>query len=199
MPKKIILIRHGETDYNKERRMQGWLDIPLNKAGRDQAKVAAVKLRGTKFDAIYSSDLIRAHETAKIIVKTLKHKINTTEALRERDMGIFSGWAWETERDPIKDALWVEFETTRNSGLLDWNKHQGESTRQMANRISEFMQHLHDNHSNQTVLLTTHGGAINRILEHYQIKLMSDGYRMISNASIIVLHKEISTYRLEEL
>jgi probable phosphoglycerate mutase len=199
MPKKIIIIRHGETDYNKERRMQGWLDVPLNKTGREQAKITATKLLGIKFDAIYSSDLIRAHETAKIITKLHKQKVTTTHALRERDMGLFAGWAWEVEHDPAKDSLWVEFESARDRDDLDWNGHKGESMRAMSERISDFMNNLHVVHKQQTILLVTHGGTINRILEHYYIKTASDGFRMISNASILILHKESITYRLEEL
>ncbi len=199
MPQKIIIVRHGETDYNLERRMQGWLDIPLNKTGRDQAKIAATKLRGIKFDAIYSSDLIRAHETAKIISKTVKQSIIISPALRERDMGIFAGWAWESEHDPIKDSLWIEFESARDQDNLDWNKHSGESMRQMSERISVFMESLHSSHKDQIIVIVTHGGTINRILEKYQIKSTKEGFRMIKNASLLILHKETTAYRLEEL
>ena len=199
MPQKIYIVRHGETDYNRERRMQGWLDIPLNKTGRDQAQLATAKLRGIKFDAIYSSDLIRAHETAKIIAKTLRRKVSTTGALRERDMGIFAGWSWEVERDPIKDSLWKEFESARDNEDLDWKRHQGESMKEMSHRISEFMQNLHTVHSQQSILVVTHGGTINRILEHYHVKSASEGYRDVGNASVLVLTKQSTTYSLEEL
>lgn len=199
MPQKIYIVRHGETDYNAERRMQGWLDIPLNKTGRDQAKLAAAKLRGIKFDAVYSSDLIRAHETATIIAKTLRRKVSTTDALRERDMGIFAGWSWEVERDPIKDSLWKEFESARDNDDLNWKGHQGESMKEMSHRISEFMQNIHVVHSQQSILVVTHGGTINRILELYQLKSAGEGFRMISNASVLVLTKQSTTYSLEEL
>lgn len=199
MPQKIILIRHGETDYNKARRMQGWLDIPLNAVGRSQAEATSFKLKGTSVDALYSSDLRRAHETAQHISRVIKQVIIPAPALRERDMGIFAGWQWEAEHDPTKDALWKEFETARDHEDLDWNKHQGESMRQMTARISTFMQHLHTVHQGQTVVIVTHGGTINRILEHYQLKSASEGFRDVGNASLLVLHKETMSYRLEEL
>lgn len=198
MPQRIYIVRHGETDYNKARRMQGWLDIPLNEIGRSQAEATSVKLAGTHVDALYSSDLRRAHETAQRIARVVKKEIIPSFSLRERDMGIFSGWQWEAEHDPAKDALWKEFETARDQEDLDWNKHQGESMRQMTERISTFMQHLHTVHTDQTVVIVTHGGTINRILEHYRLKSASEGFRSVGNASLHVLHKEITSYRLEE-
>lgn len=199
MPKKIILVRHGETDYNKERRMQGWLDVPLNQSGRKQAEAASVKLASTHVDALYSSDLLRAHQTAQTISVVLQKEIITTSALRERGMGIFSGWKFEVERDPVKDELWTEFQFARDNEDLDWNKHQGESMRQMAGRIENFMKQLHVTHKDQTVLIVTHGGTINRILEHYQLKSSNEGYRDVGNASVLILHKEFASYQLEEM
>lgn len=199
MLQSIILVRQRETDYNKERRMQGWLDVPLNKTGREQAKAIALKLRGIKYDAVYSSDLIRAYETAKIIVKSLKHKINTTGALRERDMGIFAGWAWESERDEIKDMLWAEFQASRDSEDLHWNKHQGESQHQMSTRVSDFMRSLHALHAKQSVVIVTHSGTINRILEQYKLKQSIEGFRMIRNGAVLILNKSAEGYTLEEM
>lgn len=199
MPQKIILVRHGETDYNKERRMQGWLDVPLNQNGQSQAEAASAKLVNIKVDALYSSDLRRAHQTAHHLARVIKQEIIPVPSLRERDMGIFAGWQWETEHDPVKDQLWAEFQTARDQEDLDWNKHLGESIRQMTDRIESFMQNIHLTHKDQTVALVTHGGTINRILEQYQIKSPSDGFRMITNASILVLHKRNTAYELEEL
>lgn len=199
MPKKIILIRHGETDYNKERRIQGWLDVPLNEQGHQQAKQAALLIAQQKIDALYSSDLTRAHQTAIHISVKVGVQVKLAPELRERDMGIFSGWAWETEPDAVKEKLWQEFEDARDSDVRDWKKHQGESIGDMSNRINRFFTDIHRLHTNQNVAVVSHGGAINRILEHYGIKDAKEGYRTVRNASIIVIHKETSTYRLEEL
>jgi len=199
MPKKIILVRHGETDYNLERRMQGWLDISLNESGRSQAHVAAAKLQSIKINAIYTSDLKRAYETAQTIGCLIKQKVTPTPALRERDMGIFAGWAWESERDPAKDKLWQEFEEARDNEDLTWNKHSGESVGQMSTRITIFMQHLHAQHTDQTIVVVTHGGTINRILEQYQIKPAKEGFRPITNAGVLILHKHPKGYQLQEI
>lgn len=199
MPKKIILIRHGETDYNKERRIQGWLNIPLNEIGHSQAKAAAELVKDYPVDALYSSDLLRAHETAIHLAKILRTEIMLSNSLRERDMGIFAGWAFEKEPDPEKERLWVEFEKARDSNMLDWKKHQGESIGDMAARLVDFFESIHQIHKDQTVVIVSHGGTINRILEHFGVKDAKEGYRTVNNASVLVLHKESTVYRLEEL
>lgn len=194
MPQKIILVRHGETDYNQQKRMQGWLDIPLNVRGHAQARATAERFIDIHVDALYSSDLVRAHTTAQYIATTVKTPIISTPALRERDMGIFAGWQWEVKTDPSKQALWQEFEHARDQEDFDWNKHQGESLRQMTDRITIFMQHLHTQHVDQTVVLVTHGGTINRLLEHYRLKSARDGFQEVKNASLHILHKRGNHY-----
>lgn len=197
MPNKIFLIRHGETEYNKSRRLQGWLDIPLNEVGHKQAQAAAQKLVNHRLDALYSSDLARAHETASQIAKVTKLKVNQSFALRETDMGIFAGWAWESEPDPVKEQLWQEFEHARDNLVLDWHGHDGESIGEMVKRISNFLSELSTNHKDQHVGIVTHGGTINHILEHYQLKSSLDGFRMIGNGSVLILSKQVTTYSLE--
>lgn len=199
MPQKIYLIRHGETEYNKTRRLQGWLDIPLNDVGHQQAKEAAQKLVNHHFDVLYSSDLLRAHETATHISKVTKQKINQSFSLRETDMGIFAGWAWESEPDPVKEQLWQEFEHARDNRVLDWHGHDGESIGEMVKRISNFLSELSANHKGQHVGIVTHGGTINQILEYYQLKSSLEGFRMIGNGSVLVLTKQTSSYSLEVL
>ncbi len=199
MANKIYLIRHGETDYNRQRRMQGWLDIPLNENGHTQAKLAAAKLVGHKIHALYSSDLTRAHQTATYVAKTLSIEITKTTALRETDMGIFAGWAWETEPDEQKEKLWKEFEYARDNHVLDWKSHQGESIGEMLTRVNDFLTELPQKHNNQSVGLVTHGGTINRILEYYNLKESLEGFRMVGNGSIFILSKQQNSYIIENL
>lgn len=197
MPQKIYLIRHGETEYNKSRRLQGWLDIPLNEVGHTQAKLAAEKLIDHHLDVLYSSDLLRAHETATHIARLTKQKIHKTFALRETDMGIFAGWAWESEPDPDREQLWQEFEHARDNRVLDWHGHNGESIGEMVERISTFLKELPKHHKGQHVGIVTHGGTINQILEYYELKSSLEGFRMIGNGSVLVLTKQENTYSLE--
>jgi len=88
---KIYLIRHGETDWNKKLKIQGQADIPLNQTGRMQAEIAAKYLDGIQFDAVFSSPLLRARETAKIIIKDRKIPFYIDDRLKEISYGIREG------------------------------------------------------------------------------------------------------------
>lgn len=89
---EIIFLRHGETVWNRSGKWQGHTDVPLSDAGRNQAKVASEKLKGEKIDAIFSSDLTRAYETARIVAENLEtDDIIIDMNLRERNLGEIEG------------------------------------------------------------------------------------------------------------
>jgi probable phosphoglycerate mutase len=102
----ILLARHGETDWNAERRWQGHVDRPLNELGREQAESLADALEGESIAAIYSSDLLRAHETARIVGARLGIEVVVDPALREMDVGSWSGLT----NDEIQDRFPEQFE-----------------------------------------------------------------------------------------
>ena len=114
-------------------------------------------------------------------------------------MGIFAGWAWESEPDPIKEELWTEFEHARDNRILEWSKHNGESIGQMIARIRSFFDELPKNHADQSVAVVTHGGTINRILEYFALKESAGGFHMVGNGAIYQLNKETGHYNLELL
>ncbi|HEX4526604.1 MAG TPA: histidine phosphatase family protein, partial [Gaiellaceae bacterium] len=87
----LLLARHGETDWNREGRWQGWADPPLNENGRTQAHRLAEQLRSTPFDGVYSSDLSRAYETAQIVAAPHNVPVVADPGLREIDVGSWSG------------------------------------------------------------------------------------------------------------
>src|SRR5512143_229699 len=88
---RICIIRHGETDWNVERRIQGHTDIPLNETGRAQALAMAFNAAHQRFDASYSSDLSRARETAQALAQREGHEVKLLPQLRERHFGLFQG------------------------------------------------------------------------------------------------------------
>ena len=87
----IYLVRHGETEWNEKKLIQGHSDIPLNKKGEIQAKQLGEKLKDIHFEAVFSSDLVRAKRTAEIMVLEKKLAVITTKALRERLFGRYEG------------------------------------------------------------------------------------------------------------
>ena len=88
---RICFIRHGETDWNVEKRIQGHTDISLNEVGRAQALAMAFNAAHQRFHAIYSSDLLRAQETAQVLAQREDHPVKLLPQLRERHYGIFQG------------------------------------------------------------------------------------------------------------
>lgn len=139
----IWLIRHGETDWNIQKRVQGWTDVPLNATGHKQAELLAASLEGIPFKHIYSSDLIRAHDTAKAIARRTGAAITTTKALREQYFGQGEG------------LLASEKERRFPNGAPD------EESRQMLEaRIGQFLQQVADTHRTGRVILAAHGRVI---------------------------------------
>src|SRR6266545_5850147 len=110
----ILLVRHGETDWNAERRVQGHSDTPLNETGRAQAVALADALEGKEIDAVYSSDLLRAHETARIVAKRRGLEVTAIRDLRERNFGTWEGLTDEEIFDRFPHARhgsWGDAET----------------------------------------------------------------------------------------
>ena len=99
----LVLLRHGQTDWNLLHRYQGLTDIPLNATGEQQAREANSKLKDFHFDAVYCSDLERAQTTARLALKGIfpYEKIRFDRRLRERSFGIFEGGPYDKERDRL--------------------------------------------------------------------------------------------------
>jgi probable phosphoglycerate mutase len=149
----ILLARHGETDWNSERRWQGQADRPLNEVGREQARELAETLTDRAIDVVYSSDLLRAHETALIVGKRLGLPVSVDAGLREVDVGDWSGRVHsEIEGlDPDGYRRWRE-------GGKGWAG--GESYEEMGERVVAAVLQLAARHPGETVLIVTHGGSI---------------------------------------
>jgi uncharacterized phosphatase len=152
MPTRIILARHGETDWNLERRWQGHSDRPLNETGRAQAEELAEQLAGEPIAAVYSSDLVRAHETARIIAARLGLGVVAVPGLRERQFG-----SWEGLRD-----VDVEDRFPGAHGPPD-----GETREELLRRVLESLEAIAAAHAGQTVLVVSHGGPIRAALLHH--------------------------------
>jgi broad specificity phosphatase PhoE len=152
-------VRHGETDWNRERRWQGQADPPLNERGRGQARELATRLDGTVLDAIYASDLARARETAEILAAAKGVSVTVDPALREIDVGEWSGLTTAELERRFPDGL------RRHADGGDGWEH-GETHAAMSIRIVGAVTRLAAAHRSETVLCVLHGGVIRALLAH---------------------------------
>jgi len=152
----LILARHGETEWNRDGRFQGHADPPLNETGRTQARQLAATLADEPIDAIYSSDLRRAHETAQIVAASKGIDVVVDPDLRERDVGEWSGLTMPEIEERYPDEL----RRFRDEGVS-----VGETREALAERVLAAVRRIAEAHPNGHVLVVTHGGAL-RTLRH---------------------------------
>ncbi len=149
---RVILVRHGETDWNRERRAQGQADIPLNHLGLRQAEEAARRLEPVAIDAVYSSDLVRARVTAEAIAARHGLEVRLDPRLREIDQGCWQGLTGEEIRRRWP-ALWGEARHHRA-------RPGGESPGEVRRRALEALGDIVRAHPTGTVVVVSHGGTI---------------------------------------
>lgn len=155
---RFCLVRHGETDWNLQRRHQGHLDIPLNANGCAQALAAARGLRGHRFSTVYSSDLKRTRETARVIGGELGLPVQDLAGLRERHYGLLQGLTPDEVQRLAPDVY-----RAYKQRDLDHDLAGGETLRGFNQRILDTIHNLTWQHSGQSVLLVTHGGVLDLI------------------------------------
>ena len=151
MPATIVLVRHGETDWNRENRFQGHADTPLNEDGRSQARELADMLRGESVTALYTSPLRRASETATIVAETLGVEARTLEALREIDVGSWEGLTIDEVRERYPERSDEDW----RSGWED-----GETYEELSRRVVPTLVALGSRHDGGLVVGVTHAGPI---------------------------------------
>ena len=154
-PTRIIAIRHGETAWNADARIQGHLDIPLNANGRRQAERLAFALKDATIAAIYSSDLVRAWETAQYVGQAQGLQVIKEIGLRERDFGDFEG------------KTFAEIEALLPEQSMRWRKRDqdfypagGESLVALRARVIEVAERLAAQHPGEQIALVGHGGVM---------------------------------------
>lgn len=149
---EILLIRHGETLWNQQGRMQGQQDSPLTPVGMNQARQLARRMKALEFTALYSSDLGRAHQTARCIADETGHEVIAEPGLRERSFGIFEGLT-NTEiklRHPEDHELFAK-------RLPDYRMSGGESAAQFRERVIVTMERIVKRHPDETIAIVSHG------------------------------------------
>jgi broad specificity phosphatase PhoE len=147
----LVLVRHAETDWNRERRFQGRADLPLNEAGREQARALAGRLRTEPVTAVYTSPLRRALETAEIVAARLGLEPRALDALLEIDVG-----AWEgLTIDEVRARYPERFDVDWRSGWED-----GETYDELVERVVPALLELGRRHDCGHVLAVTHAGPL---------------------------------------
>lgn len=193
---KLCLIRHGETTWNAERRLQGHTDIPLNNKGIQQARQMAQAIKNTKlsFDALYTSDLKRAADTANAIVELFGVEARVDSALRERHFGALQGLTIQ-EAPLLQPTIWQAHIARDLEHELDG----GESIHQFALRVQTVLDKIQEQHTGQTILLVSHGGTLDMV---YRIAskqaLSTERVASVPNASLNwITHQEGEGWSVE--
>lgn len=186
MKTTLYLIRHGETDWNLNGRWQGHADVPLNNKGQRQATLLAQRLKeeGVSFDAIYSSDLARAYQTAWEIGAAVKVAVQLIPPLREIDMGSWSGLT----REEIKEHYPVDYSLLEQG--QDIPRGGCETISALRKRVVEAVEALVAQRPGETLALITHGGPIRALLGYAigQAGLATLPREHIGNTSISIVH-----------
>ena len=161
MTTRLCIVRHGETDWNVEKRIQGHTDVPLNATGRAQALAMSFNAAHHRFDAIYSSDLARATETARYVAEREGEVVRPMRDLRERHFGIFQGLtaAEAASRHPLAHARYAARDPDYDFGT-------GESLHAFAARVVKGLDWLVRHHSGETILTVSHSGVLDVLYRH---------------------------------
>ena len=175
MAATLLLARHGETDWNLERRWQGHAESDLTANGRAQAQALGEQLRGRGIHAIYSSALRRARDTAGIVGAELGLPVQVQEALREVDVGEWAGLT----TDEIEQR-YPEGAARRRGGGTGWE--HGESIDAMSARIAAALVEIAAAHEDETVLVVTHGGPIREVRR--AAGLRAEGWHDVGNCEV---------------
>jgi 2,3-bisphosphoglycerate-dependent phosphoglycerate mutase len=182
---EIWLVRHGETPWNAVNRVQGWEDIPLNQNGIDQAEALARHIKrlnqaGETLDAIYSSDLKRAHHTATVVADSIGMPVSIEPGVRERHFGVLQGLIYDEmqQHQPEAYRIW----RSRDPNL---EMPAGESLGFFRERVVKAIDKLAAKHAGKRIMVVSHGGAMDIIWRHAsQVSLQEDRKAPLLNASL---------------
>ena len=190
----VYVVRHGETEWNTKKIIQGHKDSPLTELGVNQAKELAKQFKKIKFDLVFSSDLLRAKKTAEIIAAEHNLAVETTKLLRERAFGHLEGqpiMALKAFEEVIEKLSGDKFYTYKSSPDI-------ESNGEIVERIITFLREAAIAHAGKKILVITHGGIIRTFL----VKLGVLAYRdavWIGNGDYVKLETDGSDFEVKEI
>ena len=198
---KLLLVRHGETDWNLARRYQSYSDVPLNQTGIQQAQSLAKRLAQEKIGILYSSDLSRATETAKCIAQEYEPVLAIRSDPRWREL---SFGKWEGLNHTELQAHWQAEADAWYADPMNVAPPDGETLLQMSKRLQTGLDELKDNHQDEAVLIVSHAGVIQVLLcrllgvelnRHWQFHVAQASVTVLNlyeNAAILDLFNDVS-------
>lgn len=156
---RLLLVRHGQTQWNAGRRYQGQSDLPLDQTGLEQARRLGARLKAEQIDLVYSSDLRRAMQTAEILADACDLRIRADQRLRELNFGVLEGHTFDEglERWPEMISAWVDDPNQPPTG--------GERMDDFSMRVADFLEDVKRECDDKTVLVVAHGGPLRVILQ----------------------------------
>jgi 2,3-bisphosphoglycerate-dependent phosphoglycerate mutase len=185
-PTELILVRHGETDWNREGRMQGHLDIPLSLTGLRQAEALAERLAGETFNALFSSDLARARLTAEQVARRTGHRIVTDPRLRERHLGVLQACTAD-ESARLHPEAYAAF----RGGSADYVIPGGESARSFFSRVIAALTEIAQRLAGSRVVVVSHGGVLDALYRH------ASGQGPEGPRAVRLLNASLNAFRFE--
>lgn len=165
MKKIFYIFRHGETDWNKERKVQGQTDIELNDLGHRQAQALKTFFKEKEIEVCYSSDLSRAFKTAEIAFSDKEIDIIKGPELREAHFGSVEGMTREALIATYNENFWEVDSDSEKS--LSFSYPGGETRKELRDRLVQFIEGLRASISETNIAISTHGGALRILLHHY--------------------------------
>lgn len=162
----LYIVRHGETEWNVRHIIQGHKNSPLTEKGRSQARELGSHLAKIVFDEVFSSDSLRARQTAEIVAEQRKLAIKTTRAMRERTFGKYDGQPVALYKNELKQELENFARLTREQKMNKKVHSEIESDSEIIARVITFLREVSVAYIGKTVLVVTHGGTIRTLLIH---------------------------------
>lgn len=172
---RVVAVRHGETDWNRDGRMQGWAPTPLNERGREQADAAGEWLAGAyDVDRVFSSDLLRCEQTTEALLAAIGDRPVAFEPhWRERHLGVYQGLTYGDVEERFPDFGLGESAYEAAMAVPE----SGESLRDLADRVTRRFRQVVDDHPGATVLVVTHGGPLHVLLGYAKDVPLREGLR----------------------
>lgn len=190
----LYIVRHGETDWNVAKRIQGHSDIPLNQVGEQQAKKLRKIFKNIHFDAVFSSDLSRAKQTAELAMLEREIAVQTTQLLRERNFASLEG-------SNVDDFLKLEklrSNLAKEQQLIHRLVPDMENDKEVISRTIQFLREVAIGYAGKTVLVVSHGGIMRTLLAHLGFTDEKHPITKIENTAYIKLRSDGVDFFIDE-